>query len=60
MRSAHATVIQFLFASSALHVKSHSEDQGPELQSFLIVKVNLTLRYEISKVVFYTLYYEYL
>ena len=30
--------------------------QGPGIQSFLKVKVILTLRCEISKVVFYTLY----
>ena len=30
--------------------------QGPGLQSFHKVKVNLTLRSEISNVVFYTLY----
>ena len=36
--------------------ETHCHDQGPRLQSFLEVKVTLTLRCEFSKVLFYTFY----
>ena len=40
--------------SIIIKVKSLSKTSGVGLQSFLYVKVTLTLRCEISKVVFYT------